>query len=99
MGTGFTESKLRCASSAWMVVSSRFKGPDVGVRGWGAREEHGTFQAQGRHYLNVGPLPSLLFKTLSVLQSYLENEEVDLGPGELLQTPPGLTERAETWLL
>lgn len=99
MGTGFTESKLRCASSAWMVISSLFKGPDVGVRGCGVREAHGTFQAQGRHYFNVGPLPSLLFKTLSLLQSDLESEEVDVGPGELLQTPPGLTERAETWLL
>lgn len=65
----------------------------------GPWEAHGTFLTLVRQYLNVGPLPSLPFKTFSVLQSYLENEKVDLDPEELLKISipgPRLTEWAET---
>lgn len=39
------------------------------IRGQVASEAHGTFLTQGSCYLNVGPWPSLSFKTSSVLQS------------------------------
>lgn len=63
------------------------KGPDVEIRCQGPSEAHGTFLTQGKHYWSLGPLPSLLFKTSSVMQPCLENEEVDLDPGGLLKTP------------
>lgn len=67
------------------LLGSRSRIWGLGARGQGehmARSWNG-----GGQYLNVGPLLSLLFKTSSVLRSHLESEEVEFGPGELLQTP------------